>query len=173
MTEAQQYDLIMLGQQTHFHPETQSGPCDTLHAMLKNTPRPVIAVPEKLAGGNSVLIAYDGSPPAVRSLQAFQELGLRSSQEVHVLCVDPDHVEAARRADRAVEFLRLHEVVASPHAIGSSRSPAQVILAQAGHLGASLLVMGSFGHSTLREFFLGSVTRTVLKESTVPLFLYH
>jgi nucleotide-binding universal stress UspA family protein len=33
--------------------------------------------------------------------------------------------------------------------------------------------MGAYGQPTLREFFLGSVTRTVLTRATVPLFLYH
>jgi nucleotide-binding universal stress UspA family protein len=68
---------------------------------------------------------------------------------------------------------RVHEIVATPHAIGRSRPPARGILEQASQFGARLLVMGAYGHSTLREFFLGSVTRTVLKESTIPVFLYH
>jgi nucleotide-binding universal stress UspA family protein len=33
--------------------------------------------------------------------------------------------------------------------------------------------MGAYGRSTLREFFLGSVTSTLLEQATVPLFLYH
>lgn len=173
VAEAQQYDLIMVGQRTYFHPEIQSGPCDTLHSLIKDTPRPVVAVPEKLVEGRSVLIAYDGSLPAIRAVQAFQEMGLNGSYEVHVLSVDPDRAEAARRASKAVEFLRLHGVAARPHAIESSRSPARVIQDQVERLNASLLVMGTFGHSALREFLLGSVTRTVLKESTAPLFLYH
>jgi nucleotide-binding universal stress UspA family protein len=38
---------------------------------------------------------------------------------------------------------------------------------------ASLLVMGAYGRSPLRECFGHSVTRTLLRESPVPLFLYH
>jgi nucleotide-binding universal stress UspA family protein len=173
MAEAQQYDLIMLGRETLFQPETRNGPFDTLHALLRSTPRPVVAVPERPPDGGPVLVAYDGSVPAVRALQAFQELGLCGPQDVHVLSLDPDKVEAARRAGRAVEFLRLHGVAAVPHAVGSSRAPAQAILDYAARLGAGLVVMGSYGRSTLREFFLGSVTRTLLRESAVPLFLYH
>jgi len=36
-----------------------------------------------------------------------------------------------------------------------------------------MIVMGGYGQPVLREFFLGSVTRTLLAESPVPLFLYH
>jgi nucleotide-binding universal stress UspA family protein len=48
-----------------------------------------------------------------------------------------------------------------------------VILERARQLGARLLVMGVYGQPRLREFFIGSATRTVLRASTVPLFLYH
>ena len=40
-------------------------------------------------------------------------------------------------------------------------------------LNASLFVMGAYGQPALREFFLGSVTRTLLEEASVPLFLSH
>jgi nucleotide-binding universal stress UspA family protein len=40
-------------------------------------------------------------------------------------------------------------------------------------LQAGLVVMGAYGLSILYEFFLGSVTRTMLAESPAPLFLYH
>jgi nucleotide-binding universal stress UspA family protein len=52
-------------------------------------------------------------------------------------------------------------------------APAQVILEQVQQAHASLLVMGAYGQPALREFFFGSVTRTMLEASPVPLFLYH
>jgi nucleotide-binding universal stress UspA family protein len=171
--EAQRYDLVVLGQQTYFHFATQEGPDETLTQVLKNTPRPVIAVPETLGDTTPVMVAYDGSVQAARALHAFQASGLAASQEVHVVSVGTDHVEAGRHADRAVEFLRFHEVQAIAHVFSPSPSTAETILEQAGQLHAGLLVMGCYGQPTLREFFLGSVTRTVLKQTRVPLFLYH
>jgi nucleotide-binding universal stress UspA family protein len=38
---------------------------------------------------------------------------------------------------------------------------------------ASLLVMGAYGHSRLRETLLGGVTRTLLASSKIPLLLSH
>ena len=55
----------------------------------------------------------------------------------------------------------------------SSAPPAKVILEQIGRLNAGLLVMGAYGQPGLREFFLGSVTRTLLQETPVPLLLFH
>jgi nucleotide-binding universal stress UspA family protein len=173
LVEAQRYDLILLGQQTYFHFETQPSPCETLHKVLKNSPRPVVTTPEKLTDGSTALVAHDGSLQAARALQAFQASGLHDGQEVHIVSVAEDHTEAARHADRAAEFLRFHEIKAVVHPLASYARPAEVILDQVRQRHAGLLVMGAYGQPTLREFFLGSVTRTVLKEAQVPLFLYH
>jgi nucleotide-binding universal stress UspA family protein len=173
LVESQRYDLVLLGQRTYFHFETQEAPCETLKKVLKNSPRPVVTVPEKLGSDGPVVVAYDGSLQAARALQAFQASGLYGQKEAHVITVADDHVEAARHADRAAEFLRFHDVPARVHALASTERPARILLERAHSLGAGLLVMGAYGQPVLREFFLGSVTRTLLKESPVPLFLYH
>jgi len=170
--EAQRYDLILLGKQTYYHFETQSQPDETLTTVLKDSPRPIVTVPEQLGNGNAVVVAYDGSLQAARTLQAFQALRLDLSHEVHIVAVHTDHDEAIRHADRAIDFLGFHEIKAQRHAVTSS-SPASAIIEQVNRLGAGLLVMGAYGQPAVREFFFGSVTRTLLKEKTVPIFLYH
>ena len=173
LLEAQQYDLIMLGQQTFFHFETQQQPDTTLNTVLKQSLRPVVAVPATLPTGQVVVVAYDGSPHAVRALQMFQALGLDDSHAVHVVCVDADKEKAALCVKRAVTFLQGHNVAAQAHTLATSKSPAHVLLQYAQQGQADLLVMGSSSQSILREFFGGSVTRTMLRESPVPLFVYH
>jgi nucleotide-binding universal stress UspA family protein len=171
--EAQRYDLVVLGQRTYFQFATRDGADATLSAVLRNTPRPVVVVPPKPYDGTPVLVAYDGSLPAARALYAFQASGLHGAEDVHVLSVGDDHVEAARHADRAVEFLGFHNVKAAARSASPGPGVADTILDQARRLGAGLIVMGCYGQPVLREFFLGSVTRAALERSTVPLFLYH
>jgi nucleotide-binding universal stress UspA family protein len=59
------------------------------------------------------------------------------------------------------------------HALTSSAPPAVVVLDEARRLGAGLLVMGAYGQPVLREFFLGSATRSLLAECPIPMFLFH
>jgi nucleotide-binding universal stress UspA family protein len=47
------------------------------------------------------------------------------------------------------------------------------LLAEVEALEAGLLVLGSHRRSTLQEMFLGSVTKSILNKSTVPLFMFH
>ena len=170
--EAQRYDLILLGKQTHYHFDTQQYADETLSDVLKASPRPVVTVPEKLGTGNSIVVAYDGSLQAARTLQAFQSLLLDPSQEVHIVTINANNAEAIRLADCAIDFLGFHGIKAQRHAVTAS-SPATAIIEQANRLKAGMLVMGAFGQPVIREFFFGSVTRTILKEMICPLFLYH
>jgi nucleotide-binding universal stress UspA family protein len=171
--EAQRHDLVLMGQQTYFHFEVQDYRCETLETVLRHSVRPVVAVPEPIDRGNSVVVAYDGSPRAARALQALVGLGLCEADEVFVVAVG-SHAEPLEECTaRAVDYLAAHGVSGHSHPVESTSAAAEVLLAQTDELRARLLVMGAFGHSTLREFFLGSVTRSVLRDSTVPVFLYH
>lgn len=171
--EAQRYDLIVLGKQTHFRFATQEEPCDTLSQVLKNSPRPVVAVPTPLGEGSATVIAYDGSLQAARAVQALVGCGLASTYPVHLVTVHADHVAGNRLAQRALEYLDQHGVRAVPHVVSPREGVARTLLHQAAELQARLLVMGAYGQPVLKEFFLGSVTRTLMKESDLPLFLYH
>lgn len=176
--QAQRYDLILLGQQTRFHFETKEGYDDTVRRVLKNSPRPVIAVPARLSlnlddSSHTVLVAYDGSLQAARALHSFQTLGLAGPRPVVVVSAAAERSQASRIAERAVDYLRFHDIRAEARPISHGDHPAQAILAAARENNSALIVMGAYGQPVLREFLLGSVTRTLLARSPIPLFLDH
>jgi nucleotide-binding universal stress UspA family protein len=178
--QAQRYDLILIGQQTRFHFETQEGYDHTVRRVLKSSPRPVITVPAQMTikldePGNTALIAYDGSLQAARSLQLFQASGLAEILPTVVISVDSGRGEppAIQVAERAVDYLRFHDIKALARPVTTSEAPTDVILAEAHAQRSSLIVMGGYGQPVLKEFFLGSVTRSLLAKSSIPLFLYH
>jgi len=180
LREAQRHDLILLGSRSHFEYGWEGLPGQTLGLVLKDCSRPVVAVPESLRNPmpeptvmQPILIAYDGSLQASRTLSAFQASGLGWSRPVHVVSIDPDPVKANRLADRAVDFLRFHDLEVFSHPEATARPSAEVLLEKVQILDAELLVMGAYGQPTLREFFIGSVTRIVLEKSPVPVFCYH
>ena len=47
------------------------------------------------------------------------------------------------------------------------------MLAECKEAGADLLVMGAYTHSRMRQMILGGVTRHVLGEASIPLFMAH
>ncbi|MCS6890380.1 MAG: universal stress protein, partial [Rhodovarius sp.] len=52
-------------------------------------------------------------------------------------------------------------------------SPGEMMLNLASDLGVDLIVMGGYGHSRWRELVLGGVTRTMLRQMTVPVLMSH
>jgi nucleotide-binding universal stress UspA family protein len=171
---AQCSDLVMLARGSHFSFTSRDNEGDdTLNRVLKNAPRPLVVVPGMSHPDGPAVIAYDGSFQAARALAAFEATGLGESGQVHLVSVAPSAALATRQLERARQFLHYHKIEAVPVALGSTADPAAVILEQVKKLGAGMLVMGAYGQPTLREFFVGSVTRTLLAESTVPLFLSH
>src|SRR5690606_12744464 len=112
LTEAQRYDLIMLGATTRFEHPAQFWPDEILTTLVTKGSRPVVIAPPLMSTGENVVVAYDGSPQAAKALQLFVSLGLTQLGPVHVLGIDCNAKHGARTVDRAVEFLRLHGVKA-------------------------------------------------------------
>jgi nucleotide-binding universal stress UspA family protein len=175
LLEAQKHDAVLLGQHSRFDFGWEGKPGATLGKVLQDSPRPVVVVPEPLRVGPSIAVAYDGSLQAARVLASFAGTGLGGGRAVHVItaAADDEHRHAVRVADRAIAFLNNHGLSATPHIVEATQNPGEAILKLAQDLHAGLLVMGAYGQSMLREFFLGSVTRTALEQSSIPLFCYH
>lgn len=172
LEESQKVDLLLLGQQTYFEFETYDTPGKTLHQVLKHSPRPVITVPKKLKEMDNIIIAYDASLQSAHALESFRGLNLHKLGEVHIVSIGEGKEKAAYHANIAVEYLKHHGVECTVHTPDSD-DPADTLLKMIRKLKAGLVVMGAYGRSKLKEFFFGSVTKTMLKKSPVPLFLYH
>jgi len=105
---------------------------------------------------------------AIHDLSALMEAGGR----VSVVSVGCDEVEAMAMADGAAEVVRHLEskgFSAEAHQItdaGHGAAAALVDFIESHH--AQLLAIGAFSHSRLHEIALGSVTRTLLNECSVP-----
>ena len=171
LRESHRYDLVLLGHETHFHFETSDGADETLWQVVRHESRPVVIAPASLPLGAAVVVAYDGSPPADRALQAFQASGLDFGEEVTVVGMDRNGEDATREVGRAVEFLASHGIRVMPCVRPGAGSAALTILDVVRQRNARLLVMGAGEHSAVREALLGSVTKDVLRDSPVPVFL--
>ena len=172
--EAKSCDLVLIGRGSQFRFIAGDDEGDeTLKQILKHACRAVVVVPSSTVGEGPVVIAYDASLQAHHALMAFQATGLGESHTVHILSVGHDDALTVEHAEKARAFLSEHGIAAVPHPLATSQRIAEAILEYTSRLNGSLLVMGAYGQPALREFFVGSVTRKLLEESAVPLFLTH
>lgn len=168
VTESQRADLLVVGKKRMAEDDWEAS-SHTLHCILHQTARPVLCVPEKSVGGSPVLVAYDGSLQAAKALQLFVASGISGGREIHLLTVAEDGPAVAQRG---VEFLHAHGLQVHTH-LEEENQAVEQILQTAKRLEAGLIVMGAYGQPRLREFVFGSVTKRVLRETEIPLFLYH
>jgi nucleotide-binding universal stress UspA family protein len=143
-------------------------------ALIVRAGKPIVAVPDKCRGINvaaKVLIAWDGSEPCFAAIIAAVPL-LRRAASVTLLEVDDGSVK--RPAREGMAYLAQHGVKATilrcPGLLERAFVP---ILAEARTGDYAWLVMGGFGHAHFLEALFGGVTRKMLKESPIPLFLAH
>ena len=178
-------DLIILGQQdpSDSLPVAQTFPAD----VLMGCGRPGIVIPyigTSPEFGRHVLVAWDGGREAARAANDAMPL-LERAHSVTVLSVNPDLSSEGKRdpcADISLHLARHGVKVTAARTIARATtlghviletSVSDVILADIADNGIDLLVMGAYGHSRLREWVLGGVTRDLLAHMTVPVFLSH
>jgi nucleotide-binding universal stress UspA family protein len=139
---------------------------------------PVIVVPYVGAAeefGRRMVIAWNGSREAARAVHDALPL-LRAAESVWIVSINAEADSEGEPAPAAqlAQYLADHGIKAEPQALRSDDiRAADLLLSRIADLGADSLVMGCFGHSRLREFVLGGMTREVLRHMTVPVLLSH
>ena len=171
VAEAAGVDTVVLGRETQFEFDTKEDPDATLGKVLRETPRPVVVVPRDPAAGKGVLVAYGSGREVVRTLQTFALLGLAADEPVHVLAIDADGVRAEVRLRPAKQYLAIHGIRAILSPVASSDGPAGLILEEIRRRRPRLVVMGAHGHHPVRDLFFTSVTRAVIRDAPVPVFV--
>jgi nucleotide-binding universal stress UspA family protein len=135
---------------------------------------PVLLVPDNQPLSLPVdraCVGWDGGEEAAAALRVAVPL-LRHCGEVHVLSVREK--EGGFPATEALRYLSRHGVKAELHELDRVGSTEEALAAGVARLQGQLLVMGAFGHSRLREFLFGGVTRYFLGNGAGPaLFLAH
>ena len=168
MEEARYHDLIVTGLRSRLRFATEEDE-KKLDELLDATIVPVLAVPKQARELRSVLIAYDGSLLAARSLQRFAHLTMMPGLDITVLCVDDDEDRAKRRLSRAEEYLRVYgaQQVRTVHEKGDV-----VKIVEEEYLPrADLVVLGAHSKVPFVDFFVGSLVKKLIEVNERPLFI--
>jgi len=176
-TNARYADLVILGQTDPDDPAT--GPHYLPQEVILGCGRPALVVPyigPAATFGARVMVAWDASREAARAVNDALPLPERA-QAVSVVTVNPrerpfGHGEEPG-ADIGLHLARRGIKVEVQRIEARDLDAANAILSHLASESADLLVMGAYGHSRLREFVLGGVTRTILGEMTVPVLMSH
>ena len=170
---ARRFDISVVAQA-----QREQGATDELiiEGALFESGRPVIVVPYIQKSGltlERVLACWDGGRTAARAIADAMPF-LERAKAVDLVIVAEERKNDEITGVRMSEHLTRHGVAVSVKRMAKGDLAVQdVILSYAADSGADFMVMGGYGHSRLREFILGGVTRGILNSMTVPVLMSH
>ena len=169
---ARRFDLAVVGQD---EPEKEDAEALVAEGALFESGRPLILVPYIHKSGlklHRVMVCWDGSRPAARAVADAMPFLTRAKQ-VDVVIIAQAKSDEVPGADVA-EHLARHGVNVTVQRIARGDLDVKdALLNQAADSAADFVVMGGYGHSRMREFILGGVTRGMLASMTVPTLMSH
>ena len=170
---ARRFDLSVVRQS---EPDKKTPDPLVIEAALFDSGRPVLVVPYIHKSGiklDRILVAWDGSRSAARAVGDAMPF-LKRAKTVEVVVVgDRPKSKEIPGADIAHHLARHGVTVEVKEIVAADVDAANVLLSHAADTSADFMVMGGFGHSRLREFVLGGVTRSILATMTIPTLMSH
>ena len=123
---------------------------------------------------DNVTICWDGSRAARALLPMRSRFSAKAVVSKSSASLTNPASKTRSRGPIAGRHLARHGLKVDVHRIsGGDIDVADALLSHAADSSADFMVMGGYGHSRLREFVLGGVTRLIFKSMTVPVLLSH
>ncbi|MGE3144732.1 MAG: universal stress protein [Pseudorhodoplanes sp.] len=146
-------------------------------AALFESGRPLLVVPyiqRDPLSLDRVAVCWDGSANAARAANDAMPF-LQNAKAVDLVTVTSarEPAKALPEIDILHHLSRYGVKVEGKSIPASDLSVADAVLSYAADSGTTLIVMGGYGHSRMREFVLGGMTRDILASMTVPILMSH
>lgn len=145
-------------------------------AALFQSGRPTIIVPYIHRGGpklDRIMLCWDAGRMAARAVGDALPILTRAKQVDVVMVTGEEGKRDIIPGADIGQHLARHGLTVDVKRIVAEGDVANTLLSYAADSGADMIVMGGYGHSRLREFILGGVTRKLLASMTVPCFMSH
>lgn len=143
---------------------------------LFDSGRPVLVVPAGYsfrAIPQRALVAWNGSREATRAVREALPL-LRQTRLTRFVTVDAEDSAFSDAVDPTASIARYmerHDIrIETKRAHSRGRDVATVLTEEADHFGASILVLGGYGHMRATEWIYGGTTRASLALARMPMF---
>jgi nucleotide-binding universal stress UspA family protein len=172
ISHARHNDVVVLGRPRN----RDSMPRGLIEEVLMHAGRPVLIAAESGPGSvtGTIAVGWKETPEAARAVTAALPL-LKAAGRVTLLAVTEPGSASRQELDDLARQLVWHGITAEVDVVGeSSQTTASARLAAAAaKVHADLLVVGAYGHGPLRELVFGGVTRALIEDAALPVFLLH
>ncbi len=163
-------ELIVIGKRGNQAAAAKGHLGGQFERVLRTSVRPVLATSRIFNPVTKFLVAYDGGPSITKALDYLIASPLLKGVPCHILRAGKIDDTAKWYLEEAAQKLRTAGYEVTSEATPGSAE--DVISAAIASQQASLLVMGAYGHSPIRQFILGSTTTTMVRTVRVPVLMF-
>ncbi|MFS1862601.1 universal stress protein [Vibrio lentus] len=139
-----------------------------LETVIRSIKAHILVVCEGFKLPDSYLIAFDGSTISEKLIDKAIQTPLLKGLDCHLVMIDDGGSKDAAFEKARVQ-LEESGIKVTAASLTGAVDKALIDYQQQHEIG--MMVMGAYGHSQLRQFFVGSNTTKVLSNSSVPLLL--
>ncbi len=163
-------DLVVLGVRGEYERWRNKLLGATVEAVTRQINTSCLLVDKTFVSVEHIHCGYDASKYAVRALQMSAFIASHMKKELHIITVSDSEEEGQAVLDEAAHYLQPYGIPFKLHL--EKGDAAEVLVNFRRELADSALtIIGSYGHSRLREAILGSTTVDVMRRSQKPVLL--
>ena len=158
-------ELVIIGKRGEVNAQSKTRLGQNFERLVRASTKPVFVSNSDYREISNILVAFDGSAPSQKTLMSVLQNPLFAARQVTALTVN-----GSQNADISLFKNKLQN---EAHLIWKDASGAakQVILDEIKSESYDMLAMGAYGHSKLRNFFIGSTTTALINSARVPILL--
>jgi nucleotide-binding universal stress UspA family protein len=166
----EQIRVLVIGRQGEAHEVFSNAIGSHIESVIRTLHRPVLVVAEGWRVPATFMLAYDGSETANKALQMVADSPLLQGLNCHLVAVKTQSVSAIESA-LAEASSRLTEGGFTVTTAMLEGTVVDRLISYQAEQSIDLTIMGAYGHSRIRQFFVGSQTTKMLGQSQTPLLL--
>lgn len=162
-------ELLVIGKQGEEHSDASNIGAhvgDNVERLVRTLHRPILIAPGEFKTPQVIMLAFDSSETTRKGVELFAASPLFRGLKGHLVSVSKDRQTLSKDLEWAEKTIREagHDIQCA--VLDGEIEPALHQYQQ--EHGVDMVVMGAYGHSRLREFFVGSTTNNMIRNATVP-----
>ena len=163
-------DLILIGKRGEAADFAKGHLGSNLERIVRAAHKPVLVASRHFNPVERALIAFDGGASARKAVDHIASGQLFTGLPLHLLTIGTEDTARKAGLEEAAAQLRAagHDVTTAIRA----GDPDKAITDHVEQEAISLLVMGAYGHSRIRNLVIGSTTTSMIRNCRVPVMLF-
>ncbi|UJF24880.1 universal stress protein [Suttonella sp. R2A3] len=161
--------LLVIGRQGETSSGSELHVGSQLESVIRLMHRPVLATPAEFTPPKSAMLAFDGSESTKKGVKLLANSPLFKGLPIHLVMIGEENAKNQAQLDEAAATLN-----AKGHTVQTALRQGdveQTLHDYQNEQQIDLLIMGAYGHSRIRQFFVGSTTTNMLETAITPILL--